>query len=95
MFVTVPKENKFCLFLQKFISSLKDPIFNFDVNMNCFCYCPKGMSYVTVFHSYASCQDGRVLVTVHFKLKQCKPLEATSTLRILTGRSFHFHFWLR
>ena len=26
VFVTVPKGNKFCLFLQKFISSLKDPI---------------------------------------------------------------------
>ena len=42
MFVTVPKGNKFCLFLQKFISSLRNPLYKFDVDMNCFLLLSEG-----------------------------------------------------
>ena len=37
-------------------------------------------------------RDVKVLVTFPSKLKQCKPLEATSTLRILTWKKFPFSF---
>ena len=74
VFVIVPKGNKFCVFLQKFISSLKNPVFTFDVDMNCFCYCPKGISYVTVFHSYASCQGWKGIGDCSF---QAKTVQAT------------------
>ena len=92
MFVTVPKGNKFCLFLQKFISSLKNPVFHFDVDMNCFCYCPKGMSYVTVFHSYASCQGWKGIGDCSFQAKTVQATRSNQYFKDPDWKKFPFSF---
>ena len=90
VFVTVPTGNKFCLFLQKFISSLENPVFRFDVDMNCFCYCPKGMSYVTVFHSYASCQGWKGIGDCSFQAKTVQATRSNQYFKDADWKKFPF-----
>ena len=92
VFVTVPKGNKFCLFLQKFISSLRNPLYKFDVDMNCFCYCPKGISYVTVFHSYASCQGCKGIGDFSFQAKTVQATRSNQYFKDPDWKKFPFSF---
>ena len=60
--------------------------------MNCFCYCPKEISYVTVFHSYASCQGWKGIGDCSFQAKTVQATRSNQYFKDTDWKKFPFSF---